>query len=179
MVDRTCIVTRKVMDEDALLRFVLSPDGVVTPDLARKLPGRGAWVALSRETVAEAVKRHAFSRGFGTDAKVPDDLCNMIAKQLRQQAVSTLSLARKAGEALAGYIRVEEAMGKGPIRLLLHAQGSSADGARKLNRMAQPETMILSLFSGDEMDLYMPVWQQADWPTNWCCISKDGPDLKI
>ena len=39
LADRMCIVTREVKDEAELIRFVRSPDGMVVPDLARKLPG--------------------------------------------------------------------------------------------------------------------------------------------
>ena len=42
------------MDEVRLVRFVAGPDGQVTPDLARKLPGRGLWVAASRAAVETA-----------------------------------------------------------------------------------------------------------------------------
>ena len=35
-----------------LLRFVLDPDGRVTPDLRNRLPGRGVWVSANAATVA-------------------------------------------------------------------------------------------------------------------------------
>jgi len=46
--ERRDIVSGEVMAEERLIRFVAGPDGVVTPDLARKLPGRGLWVAADR-----------------------------------------------------------------------------------------------------------------------------------
>ncbi|RZJ77620.1 MAG: DUF448 domain-containing protein, partial [Brevundimonas sp.] len=42
--DRRDLVTRQVMDESRLIRFVAAPDGSVAPDLGRRLPGRGMWV---------------------------------------------------------------------------------------------------------------------------------------
>ena len=56
-----CIVTRMVKDEAELIRFVRSPDGVVVPDLARKLPGRGVWVSLDRRLLDQAVARKLFA----------------------------------------------------------------------------------------------------------------------
>ena len=50
------------MDEARLIRFVAGPDGVVAPDLARKLPGRGLWVAADRASVETAAKKNLFSR---------------------------------------------------------------------------------------------------------------------
>ncbi len=153
MPERMCIVTRKVSDEAELVRFVRSPDGRATPDLQRKLPGRGVWVSLDRATVAEAGKRNLFSRGFAEQTDVPAELADMVGVLLRQQAVATLSLARKAGEALAGFVKVEDAMRKGPVQVLLHSPGAAVDGIRKLNRLAQPETVVSSDFLSDDLDL--------------------------
>ncbi len=67
---RMCAVSREVCPIDELIRFVVAPSGDVIPDLKRKLPGRGLWVRASRRTVAEAVRRHQFSRGFKRDVPV-------------------------------------------------------------------------------------------------------------
>ena len=42
--ERTCIVTRTKGPPEGFLRFVVSPDQAVFPDLRRTLRGRGAWV---------------------------------------------------------------------------------------------------------------------------------------
>src|SRR4029077_5955153 len=60
---RMCAVTREVRPIDELIRFVVSPQGEVIPDLKRKLPGRGLWVSASHRAVAEAVRRNQFSKG--------------------------------------------------------------------------------------------------------------------
>jgi predicted RNA-binding protein YlxR (DUF448 family) len=78
LTERMCIVTREVKDEDALVRFVRSPDGQVVPDLQRKLPGRGVWVSLSREKVNEAVKKGLFSRGFAAETKATPELADLV-----------------------------------------------------------------------------------------------------
>ncbi len=153
MNERSCIVTRKAGPEDELVRFVLSPDGEVVPDLQRKLPGRGCWVSLDRVVLAEAVKTRAFNRGFKGEARIPPDLADRVGLLLRQQALSHLSLARKAGEAVCGFTKVEEALQKGPVRLLLHAAEASGDGNRKLDRLKGPSTLSCGIFTSVEMDL--------------------------
>ena len=60
--ERRDLVSGEVMPEERLVRFVAGPDGVVVPDLARKLPGRGLWVAATREAVDQAAKKGGFSR---------------------------------------------------------------------------------------------------------------------
>ena len=69
-----CAVTRQVRPIDELIRFVVAPTGEVIPDLKRKLPGRGLWVSASRRTVAEAVRRHQFSKGFKRDVRAAPTL---------------------------------------------------------------------------------------------------------
>ena len=153
MPERMCIVTRAVRDEAELVRFVRSPDGDVVPDLARKLPGRGVWVTLARDTVMEAIAKGLFSRGFKAQSKAAPDLADRLVVLLRGQVVSHLSLARKAGAALAGTFKVDEAMRRGPVRLLLHAKGAGSDGIAKLDRLAGPRTAICGFVTPDDLDL--------------------------
>jgi uncharacterized protein len=151
--ERCCIVTREVKNEDALIRFALSPDGIVVPDLHRKLPGRGVWVSLDRAKVAEAINRGLFSRGFKAKAEAEIALVDRIGQMLRQQVVSHLSLTRKSGDAVAGFMKVEDALKKGRVRLVFHGDQAAADGTRKLNRLMPEQTIVCDFLSGDELDL--------------------------
>ena len=69
--ERTCIATGEKGSPDAMLRFALSGEGVVTPDIRRKLPGRGVWTRLSRDAVRRAAAKGAFSRAFRAKALAP------------------------------------------------------------------------------------------------------------
>ena len=40
---RRCVVSGKTGPRDSFLRFVVAPDGTLTPDIEGKLPGRGLW----------------------------------------------------------------------------------------------------------------------------------------
>ncbi len=153
MPERMCIVTRQVKEDADLLRFVRGPDGEVVPDLARKLPGRGVWVGLGRETLREAVAKGLFARGFKAPSKAGPELADLAGVLRRRQVTQHLSLARKAGEALSGAFKVEEALRRGPVRLLFHAAGSGSDGAAKLDRLAGPRTVICGFLSPDDLDL--------------------------
>ena len=148
-----CIVTRESAPEDRRIRFARSPEGVVVPDLLRKLPGRGVWVSISKTKVAEAVKRKAFVKGFDEACEVDPELPEKLAQQLRAQVVSHLSLARKAGEAVCGATKVQDALAKGPVRVLLNAADGSPDGVRKMTRGVGPATLVCNLLQSSEMDL--------------------------
>ena len=153
LAERMCIVTRECLDESELIRFVRGPGGEAVPDLARKLPGRGVWVSLNRQRVAEAVKRNQFSRGFGEETRASADLPDRVGGLLRKAALSYFSLAKKAGEAVTGFMKVEDVLGRGKARILVHAVEAAPDGCRKLDRMAGPEVKRVSLFDLDELDL--------------------------
>jgi hypothetical protein len=151
--ERTCIVTREAKDETGLIRFVRSPGGRAVPDLARKLPGRGVWVGLSRDLVGQAVSGNLFSRGFKAETSADRDLPDQVAALLRRHTLGYLGLARKAGEAVTGFFKVEEMAGKGRAAVLIHAADASPDQNRKLDKFAGEETAIVNLFGGDELDL--------------------------
>jgi uncharacterized protein len=50
-------------------------------------------------------------------------------------------------------MKVEEALRRGPVAVLLHAAGAGEDGCAKLNRLARPGTLIFTHFRPDELDL--------------------------
>jgi uncharacterized protein len=153
LVDRMCIVTRVVKPEDELIRFALAPDGSVVPDLKRKLPGRGVWVSLDRKTLGDAIKRNMFSKGFGAEAKAGPELADMVGGLLRKETLAALSLTRKAGLGLSGFMKVEEALTKGNVRMIFHASDGSVDGRQKLDRKCAANVIIFDLFCADELNL--------------------------
>jgi predicted RNA-binding protein YlxR (DUF448 family) len=134
---RMCAVSREVRPIDELIRFVVSPDGTVVADLKRKLPGRGLWVSASRAAVAEAVRRNQFSRGFKRDIRasktLPEDTENLLVRGV----VEALAMAAKAGQAVSGFGKVEDALREGEVTALLHASDGAPDGIRKLDAIAR------------------------------------------
>src|SRR3954467_2483313 len=100
---RLCAVTRQVRPVGDLIRFVVSPQGEVIADLKRKLPGRGLWVSASRQTVAEAVRRNQFSKGFKRDVRAPPSLAADTEALLVRGVVEALAMAAKAGQVVSGF----------------------------------------------------------------------------
>jgi len=131
---RTCIVTRTAHPPEELIRFVLDPDGVVVPDLANRLSGRGAWVLCDRDAVATAVRSKAFGRSLRRQAAAPADLPDLVERLMVRRALDALSLAKKAGSVVTGFKRVEAAIVSGEVILLVHAADAADDGVEKLNR---------------------------------------------
>ena len=134
---RMCAVSREVRPTDELIRFVVAPSGEVVADLKRKLPGRGLWVSASRRAVAEAVRRHQFRRGFKRDVKVAPTLPEDIEALLVRSATDALAMAAKAGQVVAGFGKVEDALSERQTVALIHASDGAADGIRKLDAIAR------------------------------------------
>jgi len=159
---RMCAVSREVRPIDELIRFVVSPQGEVIPDLKRKLPGRGLWVSASRRTVAEAVRRHQFSRGFKRDVRVAPTLPADTEALLVRGATEALAMAAKAGQVVSGFAKVEGLLEQGRAEALIHASDGAADGIRKLDAVAGQRSRnigesrdfpIVTVLTSAELDL--------------------------
>jgi uncharacterized protein len=159
---RMCAVTRQVRPIDELIRFVVSPQGEVVPDLKRKLPGRGLWVSASRQTVAEAARRNQFSKGFKRDVRVTPTLAADTEALLVRSVVEALAMAAKAGQVVSGFSKVEGALAQRQVQALIHASDGAADGIRKLDAVARQnagnndetrEFPLVTALTSEQLDL--------------------------
>lgn len=120
-----------------MLRFVLDPDGQVTPDLRRRLPGRGVWVDATRASVQSAVGRRAFLRGFKAQCTAPDSLADDVDALLARAALARLALAQKAGLVTAGFEKVRAALVSGTVVAVVFASDAADDGRSKVEALAK------------------------------------------
>src|SRR6476619_6345887 len=159
---RMCAVSREVRPIDELIRFVVAPSGDIIPDLKRKLPGRGLWVEASRRTVAEAVRRNQFSRGFKRTVRAAATLPADTEALLERSCTEALAMAAKAGQVISGFAKVEGLLEQGRAEALIHASDGAADGIRKLDAIAgqrsrnigdSPDLAIVTVLTSAELDL--------------------------
>jgi len=143
---RMCAVTRQVRPIEELIRFVVAPSGEVIPDLKRKLPGRGLWVSASRQTLAEAVRRHQFSKGFKREVRVPATLPADTEALLVRSTIDALAMAAKARQVISGFGKVEGALtsrqARAQVEALIHASDGAADGIRKLDAVLRQNAVV-------------------------------------
>lgn len=130
--ERRCLVTGEVQPKAGLIRFVLGPDGIVVPDLAEKLPGRGFWLAADRAIIDRAIAKGLFSRGAKAPAKPPEGLVDLIEAGLAKRVIELISLARKSGIAVAGFEKVKDWLAAGRVKVLLQASDGSERGKGRL-----------------------------------------------
>ncbi|UWQ53727.1 RNA-binding protein [Leisingera caerulea] len=131
--ERKCIATGETEPKQGLIRFVVGPEGQVVPDVMGKLPGRGVYVASSRAALETAVKKKLFARGFKSQVQVSAGLAGEVEDQVVRRLVGLISLARKSGDAVAGYEKVKDWLAKEQARVLIQASDGSGRGKSKLS----------------------------------------------
>ena len=155
--ERRCIATGAILPAEELVRFVVSPDGNVVPDLDGKLPGRGLWLTASPAAFAKALAKGDFSKAAKAKVTVPADLAEHVAVLLIARLQADLGMARRAGLVDSGFDNAMRALDKKvPPAVLFHAAGASDDGLRKLKSGLKGrglEATVVDILSRDELSL--------------------------
>ncbi len=152
--ERRCIASGEVRPKDELVRFVVAPDGTLVPDPAARLPGRGLWLSPRRDMIEKACARNLFAKAARASIRLPDDLLEQTERALRRRCLDLIGLARRAGEAVAGYEKVKGRLATGPAGLLIQATDSADDGRRKVAALAKarnPDLPVVALFDAEEL----------------------------
>lgn len=145
-----CIVTGEIKPREELVRFVVSPDGVVTPDLEGKLPGRGYWVTCRYNELYRAVADNLFSRAVNANVTVPPALIANLIALLRRAALATLGLARRDWNVEFGFDHVRQAIIARKAGLILVARNAPADIQGKLDYI-KGDLPVIGLFTTAEL----------------------------
>jgi uncharacterized protein len=160
-----------------MIRFVVGPDRQIVPDLAARLPGRGIWLSASSDVLefggaqedrpedkrqeggrqlkqGDRNHRHLvreFARAARGPVIVPSDLSLLIQTALARRIGECLGLARRAGQAVAGYEKAREALRTGRYKLVLQASdGSEAERSRFLSGFG-PGLIIIDPLPGEAL----------------------------
>ena len=134
--ERRCLVSGDVLPKAALVRFVVSPEGEIVPDVAERLPGRGLWLTARRDIVTAAVAKRLFGRAARRPVVVDGALADRVETLLVARCRDLIGLARRAGEAAMGFVKVERMLTAGVAGLLLGASDGARDGRGKLRALA-------------------------------------------
>jgi predicted RNA-binding protein YlxR (DUF448 family) len=147
--ERRCIASGEVRPKDQLLRFVIGPEDRVVLDLTGTLPGRGLWLSPRRDMIEKACARNLFARAAKSSARVPEDLPEQVEGALRRRCLDLIGLARRAGQAVAGFDKVKAWLAGGKAAVLIEASDGGADGRRKISAVGRgvtPGLPIVELF---------------------------------
>lgn len=147
--ERRCIATGETGPKAGLIRFVVGPDDTVVPDIAERLPGRGIWVSASAEAVEKAARKGLFARAARRAVKVDPDLARLVEERLLARLIELLSLARKAGEAVAGLEKVKTVLVSGEAVCLFQASDGSAREKAQLRAPEGEDTYFADLTAAE------------------------------
>ena len=153
---RRDLVTGEVLVEDRLIRFVAGPEGAVVPDLARKLPGRGLWVAADRASVQTAARKGLFARSAKAKLTPSPDLADQVDDLLARRVLDGLGLAKRAGDLVSGFEKVAAALSAGRVAWLIEASDGAADGRRKIMaaaRKSPKSPQVMGVYGAVELGL--------------------------
>ncbi|MBY6157543.1 RNA-binding protein [Pseudooceanicola nitratireducens] len=131
--ERKCIATGEAQPKHGMIRFVVGPDNMIVPDLMEKLPGRGIWVSSDRTALDTAVAKKLFARAAKHPVTLPEDLTGLVETALVNRVTSLLAMARKSGDAVAGYEKVKDWLSKDYADVLIQASDGSERGKNKLS----------------------------------------------
>ncbi|MBB5514021.1 hypothetical protein FHS89_000019 [Rubricella aquisinus] len=148
--ERRCIASGTSGGTFGLIRFVVGPDGMAVPDLAEKLPGRGMWVTSERAALDLVEKKKLFSRAAKQQVAVPAGLADLLERLLTRRVQDQIALARKAGLAVNGFMKVDAALRTEQMGVLIEASDGSERQRAKLRSLAG-DTPNMALLSGEEL----------------------------
>ena len=132
----TCAVTGEILPTNQMIRFAIAPDHTVVADLNHKLPGTFLWVTADRAILKKAIRRNSFATVSRQTVHIPDNLLETIENGMTKQAMQTLSLAKRAGELLFGFSKVDEALRSDTSAVYVVAKDAKENGREKLERLA-------------------------------------------
>ncbi len=145
---RRCIVTRDRLAKEAMIRFVIGPDRSVVPDLAARLPGRGIWLSAKGDVLETARAKGGFARAARGPVTVPADLAGMVRNGLLRRITEFLGLARRAGQAIAGFEKAQATVRAGRAGLVVQAADGSAEECARFRSGAPDGLRVIAPLDG-------------------------------
>jgi len=93
-------------------------------------------LTAERDIVAAAVTKRLFARAARQPVIVEDGLADRVEALLAKRCLDHLSLARRAGQAVMGFAKVQAALAAGKVAVVVAASDGAADGRSKLKALA-------------------------------------------
>jgi ribosomal protein L30E len=108
------------------------------------------WLTARRDIVATAVTKRLFARAARQPVTVEDGLADRIEALLAQRCRDHIGMARRAGQAVMGFVKVRAALAAGKVGVLVAADDGAEDGRGKLRALA-PKLPLVDLLTSAEL----------------------------
>lgn len=133
---RKCILTGQILPKEDLLRFVLLKDGRLIPDFNKKLEGRGIYISNSLALIKGLTVKSPLNKMLHTNVIIDTELPQTVERILHKKGLEAINLARKAGDLILGFEKVQETIKKGKAAFVIEAADAGEDGRQKIAAMA-------------------------------------------
>ncbi len=77
---RQCVGCREKKPKKEMVRVIKTPDNIICIDKTGKMNGRGAYICMSGECLAKAVKSKGLERSL--KAEISEDIYNNLSREL-------------------------------------------------------------------------------------------------
>ncbi len=114
------------IDEDEFIKFSLSPDNRLVPDLHDNLPGKSIWVRANRAQIGYILEGEDVKAHFGVSHLFSKDLVFLIQKLLRKKIINSISLTKKAGYLAIGLDKIKTQLIERKHCLIVVAKGAKS-----------------------------------------------------
>ena len=161
MRERRCILKHETRPEEDLVRLVIGPDGMIVPDVAARLPGRGMWVSADGPALTAAIANGQLAKAASRSLKsavrreaVPEDLVDLLDRLLTRRCLDRLGLEQRAGNLVTGFDKIKAALtkrGTGKPALLIAATDGAEDGRRKIKAAVGFSVPVVTLFDREAL----------------------------
>ena len=127
-----------------LERFVLFGDKLVW-DMRKRAPGRGVYVAPTREALEAAIKRGGFARGFKRKVETPgvDEMVAQMSEGVARRLAERVQVCVRAREVAIGSVALKEGMKEGWVGLVLIASDAGASTGKKFEENARRKGLAI------------------------------------
>ncbi len=149
-IERKCIVEGICKPTTELLRFV-ELNNELLPDFNKKLPGKGMYVSCNRLSVIKALEKKIFHKVSRHNLKIAENFIDIVENLIKDKALASLNLGRKAGVLVTGFEKVKEVIQKNKVDFIIEARDAGQDGKEKMAFLAK-NLEKFNLFSIDELD---------------------------
>ena len=130
-IERKCIVEGICKPTTELLRFV-ELNNELLPDFNKKLPGKGMYVSCNRLSVIKALEKKIFHKVSRHNLKIAENFIDIVENLIKDKALASLNLGRKAGVLVTGFEKVKEVIQKNKVDFIIEARDAGQDGRKGL-----------------------------------------------
>ena len=126
VLDKKSFLENANISENDFIKFSLSPENMLVPDLHNNLPGKSIWVPAKKKLIKYIQERDDVKAHFGVSRFFSNDLVYLVKKILRRKILNNISLTKKAGYLAIGLDTIKTQLIEKRHCLIVVARGAKS-----------------------------------------------------